>query len=589
MIKLAGIWNVNSTYNVNNKKVSTKLSFEIGQKFIARIVDLDKVSKSILLRLLDGWQFSADIENMDQVSKNQLLRFQVDGFQDGKLKLKIVGRTDEGVKDGGNDAVKLFIKENSMNLSMQDYDLIKGMIKHEIPLTKSNVSNMKSLLEFMNKTQNGGGEVDNFIQKYLLSRNIDANSSEGKRASSILKSLFTDIAKLSDGDVFTFIENNIDINNENIKSFNDVFKKPAVIYREIENLGQKLGVSVQPEFKQSPENVKSTTSDYIDALQKNIEKAYKNVDSSEIAAVKENVNNVVENNTAENNVVKNNAAENRENNLKNQPAGVNQKIDGNISGEIPENTAAPKGEMIEKHENIKQDNTNQYENIQNGNNKTGAENTKNNIKSEVKNIFNEYFFKDKSNLISKDIIETISNQIKDQLNFKTREMSDIIEQVINQIQDKSPDKPVNIMNLLNNNINDFKIFNTVSNSYYYMDMPLKFQNSNYECKLIIRDDRKRGKKIDSSNVKIATAINTENMGVVDAYLAVKNKNMHIDVKSQKSFIKLLENHSEKILESLSNLGYNIDIDFNEKHEEMNISTCREFFQDNEIGIINTRA
>lgn len=574
MIKLAGIWNVNSTYNVNNKKVSTKLSFEIGQKFIARIVDLDKVSKSILLRLLDGWQFSADIENMDQVSKNQLLRFQVDGFQDGKLRLKIVGGTDEGFKEGGNDAVKLFIKENSMNLSMQDYDLIKGMIKHEIPLTKSNVSNIKSLLEFMGKTQDGAGEVDNFIQKYLLSRNIDANSTEGQRAGSILKNLFADIAKLSDGDVFTFIENNIDINNENIKSFNDVFKKSAVIYREIENLGQKLGVSVEPEFKQIPENVKSNTSDYMDALQKNIEKAYKNADSSEIAAVKENVNNV---------------AGNKENNLKNQPAGVNQKIEGNTSAEIPDNTAAPKGETIEKHENIKQDNTNRYENIQNGSNKAGIENTKNDIKSEVKNIFNEYFFKDKSNLISRDIIETISNQIKDQLNFKTREMSDIIEQVINQIQDKSPDKPTNVMNLLNNNINDLKIFNTVSNSYYYMDMPLKFQNSNYECKLIIRDDRKRGKKIDSSNVKIATSVNTENMGVVDAYLTVKNKNMHIDVKSQKSFIKLLENHSEKILESLSDLGYNIDIDFNEKHEEMNISTCREFFQDNEIGIINTRA
>ncbi|WP_446898337.1 hypothetical protein ACSVC9_15735 [Clostridium sp. LBM24168] len=572
MIKLAGIWNVNSTYNVNNKRISTKLSFEIGQKFLARVMDLDKVSKGILLRLLDGWQFPAAIENLGEISQGQLLAFQVDGFQDGKLKLKIVTGTNEEVKNGGKDAVKLFIKENSMNLSTEDYDLVKNMIKHEIPLTKDNISNIKSLLEFMNKVKTDDGEEDNFIQKYLLSKNVAVNSTEGERISSILKDFFTNIEKLNSKDIFTFIENNIDVNNENIKSFNDVFKKPTIIYREIEALGERFGKNVQPEIKQNSENVKSSTDDYINVLQKNIEKAYKNVDSSEIAAVKQNVNDVTDS---------------KESTLKNYPLDGDEKATENISKSVPENLKIAKNE-IEKGNNIKQINIDQNENVQNNIDKDAKSDVKIDIKNEIKNIFSDYVSKGKTNLISKDLIESIANQVKEQVNFKTREMSDVIEQAINQIQDKNSDKPANIISFLNNNMNDFKIFNTISNSYYYMDLPLKLQNNNYECKLIIKDHRKRGKKIDSSDVKIATSINTENMGVVDAYLTVKNKNMHIDVKSQKSFIKLLENHSEKILESLSNLGYNIDIDFSEKQEEMNISTCRDFFQDNEIGIINTR-
>jgi hypothetical protein len=65
--------------------------------------------------------------------------------------------------------------------------------------------------------------------------------------------------------------------------------------------------------------------------------------------------------------------------------------------------------------------------------------------------------------------------------------------------------------------------------------------------------------------------------------------MDIDIKCNKKWLGLLDRGREKILESLSDIGYNIDVKFHEKVEDMNISTCREFFQDNEMGIINTRA
>jgi enoyl reductase-like protein len=196
-----------------------------------------------------------------------------------------------------------------------------------------------------------------------------------------------------------------------------------------------------------------------------------------------------------------------------------------------------------------------------------------------------------SNLVLKNLINNIANNIKEQINLKTHEMKDTINKVMQNTDDKSSNNTVNsdAINILNNNMNDFRIFNTISNSYYYMDLPFQFNNNNYGFKFIIKDDRKRGRKIDSTNVKIAASISTKNLGIVDAYLTVKDKNMDINIKSEKKFINFLKVYGEKILESLSDLGYNIDIDFDEKIEEMNISTCRDFFQDSEIGTINTRA
>ncbi|WP_338432976.1 hypothetical protein [Clostridium tyrobutyricum] len=79
------------------------------------------------------------------------------------------------------------------------------------------------------------------------------------------------------------------------------------------------------------------------------------------------------------------------------------------------------------------------------------------------------------------------------------------------------------------------------------------------------------------------------MGIVDAYLSVKNKNMNVNIESIGLWSKILAKGNKKIVESLSELGYNINVEFNEKKEDINISTCREFFQDSELGVINTRA
>jgi predicted transcriptional regulator len=548
---LAGIWNINSTYSVNNKKISTKLSFEVGEKFLARVIELNKESQSVLLKLLDGWKFSADIENPSDISKNKLLKFQVDGFENGKLKLKIVGKNQKS-PDNIKDAIASFIKEKSLDLSNSDYEVIKSMVKYEIPLTKENISNIKSLVEFMDKIKTDTREEDSFIQKYLLSRNITPDSSEGENVTKVLKKFFNNLKKIDIKDVLTFIENNIDMNSENIESFNRVFKKSSTIYKKINDLSKafKLDTNkLQSSSKSSIDtfiNTKEKNENYVNILQKNIDKTYKNVDTSEIAPVKDDIS------------------------------------EKQVQKQVKKDTVEPiKNQQDKGKVNIEKDISDRFKSVKNQEEIPSSIDVNKGLNVPEKN----------SNLVLKNLINNIANNIKEQINLKTHEMKDTINKVMQNTDDKSSNNTVNsdAINILNNNMNDFRIFNTISNSYYYMDLPFQFNNNNYGFKFIIKDDRKRGKKIDSTNVKIAASISTKNLGIVDAYLTVKDKNMDINIKSEKKFINFLKAYGEKILESLSDLGYNIDIDFDEKIEEMNISTCRDFFQDSEIGTINTRA
>ncbi|WP_279145719.1 hypothetical protein [Clostridium tyrobutyricum] len=675
---MAGIWNVNSVYNVNNKKISTKLSFDIGEKFSAKVVKTEDGSGNILLKRSDGWQFPASVENPEKISENEMMKFEVSGFEDGKIKLKVVNE-EIGNQNPSKDAIELFIKEKFMNLTEKDYGVIREMLIHNIPLTKDNISNIKTLLDFMNKIQSNPEEKSDFIEKYLASKNISLESSEGKFIIENLKIFFEQLSTLSDKDVLTFIENNIDLNSENIKSFNNIFKNDSSIYREIENLSQKLNMTVvennmdlnsggtnvinqiigNTKDKQEiisiltndPGQRKQLIEDYLSL--KNIPEdsakgkfitsnLSKLTDRELITFVKNNVGlnsrdtnviNQIISDTKDKQKVINILAKDpiqRENLIKEylsvqnipENSAKGQSIISNLSklndeelitfikNNIDLNTKLGNTKDIEKIINELKNNPQErenfiskylsdndialesdkgklvvssYRNLLNGIDGTVDENIeKLNI---IKDILNNIELKNKSQTAIQGSINNTENIIKDQINSKTQEMINIIKNMISD--GKLP--IANKNSIINSVINDFKIFNTVSNSYYYMDVPLKIQNNDYNFKMMIRDERKKGKKIDTTNVKIATSISTENMGIVDAYLSVKNKNMNVNIESIGLWSKILAKGNKKIVESLSELGYNINVEFNEKKEDINISTCREFFQDSELGVINTRA
>jgi hypothetical protein len=384
--------------------------------------------------------------------------------------------------------------------------------------------------------------------------------------------------------LLTFIENNLELSEDNIKSFNSIFKNQGAIYSEVKTMGQLLPKHIVQESSQfqnlSKSIVNSTADDQMNAVGKNqsvvqLQEASKNVVNS---PADEQVNVYGKNQSAVQQGEKDNTGE---------KMNILKILDHAQKPDSGENA----GEKI----NIK---NKSIETLNQGevNNNAAADSGEKGIGKDSGTILGS-FVKDKimphisrkDGMLNREDIDQIAGQIKDEINIKTNDMKDIIKGILDQKNNGKNDSSENINYVLNNNINDFKIFNTISNSYYYMDLPINLNQKNYQCKLIIRDERGKGKKIDSTNVKIAASISTENMGVVDAYLSVSNYNMDIDIKCNKKWLGLLDRGREKILESLSDIGYNIDVKFHEKVEDMNISTCREFFQDNEMGIINTKA
>ncbi|HBC96273.1 MAG TPA: hypothetical protein DC034_05695 [Clostridium sp.] len=554
---MSGIWNINSTYNVNNKKISAKISFQVGEKFSARVVQLNRSTGEIFLKLLDGWQFSGELENFQNIMENQLIRLEVEGFENGKLKLRIVKSEGENGSES-EDPINLFIKENNFDLTDADYDLVDEMVKHEIPLTKDNISNIKSTLEFMDKIKQNPEEQDAFIQEYLAGKNISPDSEEGKFVNTTLKKFFNQLKNIDSSDLFTFLENNIELNGDNIKSFNNVFKNYGTIYREIKTMGQLL-----------PKHI----------VQQNVQP---------------------QGGSSENDIVKNQPAvqladSSPENVPESQPTVQVRDIYKNISyglkGEQQEIQQGGKSSESGKTDILKTiDDAQKSLGIPDGSKPediTAGDSGNNILTSFVKNKIMPHISY-KGIILTQEDIAQIAGQIKDQINLRTNDMKEIIKGILEQKNSGEKDTAENINHILNNNMNDFKIFNTISNSYYYMDLPINLNQKDYKCRLMIRDDRKRGKKIDSTNVKIAASISTENLGMVDAYLSVYNRSMNVDIRCNKKWLDLLSREQKKILDSLSDVGYNVDVKFHERVEEMNISTCREFFEDNEIGIINTR-
>ena len=77
---MSGIWNVNGAYNINLKRLTNKLSFQIGEVFLARVINLGEENEDTLLRLLDGWQFPAQLEESLDFQPTGLIKFKVEGF-----------------------------------------------------------------------------------------------------------------------------------------------------------------------------------------------------------------------------------------------------------------------------------------------------------------------------------------------------------------------------------------------------------------------------------------------------------------------------------------------------------------------------
>lgn len=552
---MAGILQINNSQSIDPKKTHKKLSFTVGEQIIARVGSIDKLTNEAVLKLLDGWQFSAQLKEPITSTPEGIVKFQVEGYENGKLILKMLSASIEEAKE---NILSDTLEEQGINIKYEDYSIIEKMLKYKMSLTKENISRIKSLLDFQGKILADSKEENNFIMKYLDNKGIDINSEKGQNISDKLKGFFNEFKNMKLDEVMTFIENHIPLTEENIKSFNKLNKEPMSLYKDIIGLKGELikdsnsgiapkGIQEDLEFLSTNGFIKEEstgdnklitpfkTSAYIQNAyetneikeidKKEILKRLLDIGDSEESKVDDGVINGIGKNSAEDETITN------------------------------EGKGSYKGTNVAEGESLIEDNL------------------------QSKNL------KEMSIKLNGEKIET-SQKVKDQVESKIREMQEIIRGAVEE-SNSSSETASKFIQSLQTKINDFKMFNSISNQYYYLDVPINLKDKEYPCKLIIKDDRKKGKKIDSTNVKFVATVKTVNIGVVDAYIKVNNNTLNINIKSEKSWVKVLEIGKSKIEKTLNNMGFITNVKFEEKEqEEVNLVQCRDFFEDSDFTRIN---
>ena len=638
-----------STFTYGKYITTEKVSFRGGYEFNqgdtlkGRVIKEDSQSNKVTIKLTNGMEIEAELQGEVDL-KGGLLNFEVAELKDNMLFLKLTANNTEIIneeiaKESIDEIMNFILKEG---LKKEDYNMLKAMVKYNIPLTRENITTVKSIMEFSDKMNNNPVEIKNFINSYLNSRDIAANSKEGVYVSQKLYEFFEAFSKTDLQEVLLFLENDIEFTKENLESFNKLFNNENAMEKVINEVNEKLGNAIAIEDNTLNREILEKTlnqeysKDFIE---------YKNNSNNDINDMKEvndikNINDIKDIKDIKNiNDIKdikniNDIKDIKDNSINNisilSKSSTGKTIQATLIKESSKDNIINDGvksdffmeddvkEIIKvlKNENKSMVNENKSElNI----NKevlresilkhTGKEVRLNDAEAKlleviinkdeikdkeinfIKNLFNSVESRQKGEekeLKSNDIRENIFNISKDlskNITEKSEGAKEVIRNIISNLKE-SDENSSQILNIMKNSINDLKLFNKINDQYYCLDIPVNFKENEYPCKLIIKEDRKNGKVIDSTNFKVAVSVKTVKLGTVDALLDVKNRNIDIQLKCDKNVMNLFVISKDKLKDIVESSGFSTKIEVVERTEKLQLLSCREFFNDNNIAVVD---
>lgn len=563
---MPGVWNVNNGYNVDSKKISSKLTFEVGERFTGRVVSKGD-GKDVTIKLADGWQFIAELDDNVNLDDIKLVKFEVDGLDNGKLKLKLVKGTTDGTVVEDENFKEIIEKEG---LSKDDIEVLKRMVKHNIPLTRENINEIKSLIQFNEKINSNSGEIDAFIEKYLQSKGIESGSEQGDAIKETLIKFLSVFKNMDVDDIITFIENKLDFSEENIDSYNKLFKEDSSIEKLLVKIRDSLDI-----LKTISGNTESKT-DISEKVSSEVIEEKGNISDSLMEKLEDKqllntLKSIIGDSSETRDIGRNQASSLMESFNKSRLEDILTQVEGREVS-LTDSEYKKFNELINSklpsQESLKQTLYDEKSNL----NKSIS--TKDSI---VRNSSEEFV---KNILSSKD-------EIKSEMKDKIDNIRDIVRGIISktELKDVGYDK---VMGLIKENINTFKVFNSISNEYYYLNIPINVENKEYPCKFIIKDNRKDGKKIDKTNAKMVVSVKTINLGEVDGYLTMKENRIDVMLKCEKEFTSILNNNKVKLVNGLGTLGLFVNVNVAEKENPVDIVSCRDFFNDFTISTIDIK-
>ncbi len=599
---------------IRTQKIGFKgnYDFKQGDTLKGIVVKHDAESNEVTIKLTNGMEIEAEIQG-DVELKGGILKFEVTEFKDNTLFLKLSdNKADviqgEASKKITDEIMNFIIKEG---LKKEDYNMLKAMVKYNIPLTRENITTVKSVLEFSGKMNNNPQEIKSFINTYLNSRDIVVNSREGLQIAQKLYEFFKAFSKADLQEVLLFLENNIEFTKENLDSFNKLFNSENTMEKVIDEVNEEIGKAIAIEEELLSEN---TMEKVIDAVNEEIGK---------VIAIEEEL---LSENTVEQSLKQITLKNGDEYTGKGKGTEVGKtimatlvkesskshSINDNIVKDIIKNHSITDDDAKEIIKLMKNDSNyvmskeTLKENILKH---TGREVVLNDVEAKsLEAIINKEVIKDKdinfikslfNNIESKQIsvakelesndirenIFNISKNLAKNVTEKSEGAKEVIRNIISSLKESNGNS-TQILNIMKSSINDLKLFNKSNDQYYCLDIPVNFKENEYPCKLIIKDDRKNGKVIDSTNFKVAVSVKTVKLGTVDALLDVKNRNIDIQLKCDKNVMNLFVISKDKLKDIVESSGFSTKIEVVERTEKLQLLSCREFFNDNNIAVVD---
>lgn len=608
---MGNLYKINSLQNYTTRDDMSKLTFKKGDSFSARILRLDGNSKDVVIKLLDGRVFPAKVEGEISQDKldNYLYKFELRGFSGGKFELGIVeANLIENVNGAGEDGVRdplmdELLKNLDFPISKEDVPILKAMLKNNIPLTEENLLEIKGLNAFSEKagTVEGQKQIEDFVNKFIEAKGININGYRGQTMKDVLKSFFNEIANFSKDDVLMMKSLGIKLTAEDVRAFAKVTSANYNVESEIKNTIDLIDKHIDGNNVKAEESVKD----------ENLVTLLGNEESSAIAQKKDAGKNLFESHSKEVENPKENTVniEDPKNDagIKDEGAVNAQKSEGKdvINGvNIDEGNSSSKATDAEndtvaktpdkevdpdKADNIDDKAVNnrgdkvadKTNNIAKDGEEVKSDSGKNFVNHEVSE--GKVSDKGKNILIKSMLAEGIKTEIKERLSMLKENIIELMKS-----QEKSPQVFEGISRLIENKFQEFKMFNSINDNYYMLNLPINNKDDEYGCKMIIKDDRSKGKKIDSENIKIAASVDTVHMDIVDAFITVNKSRADIEIVSSKVFTGILNRYKDNLMKDLYSNRYVFNIRITERKKEFSFVNCREFFEDTDFSTINTR-
>ncbi len=544
---MSNVWKINMVQNYTTRDDFNKLTFKKGDSFSARILRLEGSTTDVIIKLLDGRVFPArvDGEILQENLDDYMFKFQLDGFEGGKFLLRILeSNVIDSLGNNGDSAIKdplmeELLKNLDFPVGKEDVPILKSMLKNNIPITEENLLEIKGLKEFIDQSNNSPKELNKFIDKFIEAKGIQNNSSEAKQIKETLGRVLNEIKNLKIDDVFVMKALDIKLNEHNIKAFSKVISNEYSILPEIKETTNVIKEQIIGNINKDTQgegivNRNSTISEGDKLI-------YSKKDSSQpMVSIKESL----ENKEA---ILSSEKMVNKEGKHSNDI--INERTIGIVNDEDD-----LLGKMA-SHGNDEVDSTNKLFKQ---------------LKSDI--------------MVDRSIT---SNMVKDELREKISFIKNDLMELI-KLSQKETSTFNNVIQNLETKFQEFKMFNTINNNYYFLNVPLDMKDKEYDCKLIIKDERSKGKKLDTENIKIAASVATINMEKVDAYLTVNKNSATIEIESEATYVKILERFKGKLINDLIDSKYMFNIFIKEKKHDFSFSNCRSFFEDDDFTTINTR-